>query len=180
MKKIFGLSIIFLMFLCGNMLHAQYFDDDDPYLTDDDIAAVEMILPEDTPEIFLGVEPVIATEPSKNIEANEMSRLNTSQKIYHLLILDRTHSPLNSDISGIHNRDIIYKFRHGRNGYLILIYTSPQEGPVFPTLPDRSRIMVNIMSVRKNTLTEYVNSTAFRRYVTNRRITTDILRALRN
>ena len=156
--------------------YAEYDADDAPYLDDDDIAAIEMILPEDVPEEWQ--ESPRTAGSTQSPASNEMPRLNTAQTLYHLLVLDRIRSP-NSDISGMENMRVLYKYRHGRNGYLIAVYTSPSQGPVFPVLPANSRILVDLATVRRATLREYVNSTAFRRFVTNRRIVSDIQRVLR-
>jgi hypothetical protein len=173
MKRILSLAVICAMLLCGNMINAQEQDDDDvPYLSDEDMLAVETVLPFDVPEM-------VQNRQESRSEGTEISRLNTSQRIYHLLILDRTSCSSNADIDGINNRDILYKFKHGANGYLIALYTSPQAGPVFPQLPPRSRIIVNMMTVRKNTISEYIASNAFRRFVTNRRVISGLQEALR-
>jgi hypothetical protein len=176
MKSFIFTSVIFIFILGGNAIFAQ--DDDVPYLSEEDIAAIEMTLPDDVPAILQEIASDAAAEAKENIEVNEISRINSSQRIYHLLILDRTYSSVNSDISGIDNSEVLYKFRHGTNGYLIAIYTSPQGGPVFPQFPDRSRILVELMSVRKSTIKDYVNSSAFRRFVTNRIIINQIQRVL--
>jgi hypothetical protein len=110
---------------------------------------------------------------------SEMPRVNALQPVYHLLILDRLYSPLNSDISGTDNISILYKFRHGRNGYLVALYKSTAGGPVFPKLPDKSRVLVDLMTVRVNTIREYVRSSAFRQFVTNRRVVSGMNAALR-
>ena len=125
--------------------------------------------------------PEIVVFNNTPIEAktSEMPRLNASQPVYHLLILDRLYSPLDSDISDTDGISILYKYRHGRNGYLIALYKSPAEGPVFPQLPDKSRVLANLMSVRVNTIREYIHSRAFRRFVTNSRILSDMDAALR-
>jgi len=109
-------------------------------------------------------------KPASVVKTNEMPRLNASQPIYHLLILDRIYSPLNSDISDTAGISILYKFRHGRNGYLVALYKSMAGGPVFPKLPNRSRVLVDLMSVQPNTIREYINTRAFRVFVTNRRV----------
>ena len=181
-KTILGALIIFLV-LTNNVIFASDEDDDVPYLSDDDIAAIEMTLPDDVPEIIQDIVPEVAVETKDVIEKtekNEISSLNTSQRIYHLLILDRTLCSLNSDIDATNGIKVLYKFRHGANGYLIALYTSSKDGPVFPHLPDKSRIITNLMSVRKATITEYVNSNAFRKFVTNRRITSELQKTLRS
>ena len=148
--------------------------DDMPYLDDDDIAAIEMVLPEDTPEMVEKPREIAEEKPAG---ANEMPRLNTSRTLYHLLILDRRNCP-NSDIADLKNINVLYKFKHGRNGYLIAIYTSSKEGPVFPVLPAGSRILVELVTSHKIVLRDYVNSTAFRRFVTHRRVLSEIRRIL--
>jgi hypothetical protein len=194
MKKIFYLFAGLIFLLSGNVF-AQYDDDEDddvsfdvisdddlPYLDDDDIAAIEAVLPEDTPQIPQA-PVVVAEEKPANAGtastggANEMPRLNTNQTLYHLLVLDRTRCP-NSDISGLQNIRVLYKYKHGRNGYLIAVYTSSRQGPVFPVLPANSRVMVDLVSSRAVLIKDYVNSSAFRRLVTNRRILSDIQRSL--
>lgn len=146
--------------------------DDAPYLSDDDIAAIEITLPEDVPD------SAVAETNKEEISANEMPRLNGNQQLYHLLVLDRTHCVLYADISGIASQFVQYKLRHGKNGYLIAIYKSPPAGPVFPILPDNSRIMLNVMTNRRSTLKEYVNSSAFRKLVTSRKILTQMRNVL--
>ncbi|MDR0289828.1 MAG: SPOR domain-containing protein [Treponema sp.] len=97
----------------------------------------------------------------------QADRGNISQALYHLLVLDRVACAPDSDISGINSARILYRFKHGRNGYLVALYTS-QDGPVFPIMPESSRILVNASAAYKLPLREYVNSSAFRRFVTHR------------
>jgi len=181
MKRLLvGFTFFFLF--TGSIIFAQD-DDDFPYLSDDDIAALEMVLPEDIPELFhKNVNEVanvneIAVEPET--EVNEISRINTSQSIYHLLILDRTYCKLNSDISDLNGIEILYKYIHGKNGYLIAVYRSSENGPIFPKFPDRSRILVDLITVRKSTIREFVESSSFRRFVTSRKIRTEILNLIK-
>jgi len=182
-------------------------DDDIPYLTDEDMAALEyipwdkgvlgnVVLDEtpDTPDMSEDIAFNDTPDMSEDVAFNdtpdiqkivsviisEMPRLNASRPVYHLLILDRLHSPLNSDISDTGGLSILYKYRHGRNGYLIALYKTAAERPVFPQLPNKSRVMANLMSVRVNTIREYMQSSAFRRFVTSRRILSDIDAILRN
>jgi len=183
MKKAVVLFSIFFILTGYKIISAQD-NDDIPYLSESDIIAIETILPEDTSFEYIE-EPVLsagenktANEMSRLNTANEMSRLNTSQPIYHLLVLDRAYCP-NSDISDAGGIKILYKYRHGRNGYLIALYVSPPDGPVFPQLPARSRIVLNLSTTRSNTILEYINSSAFKRYVTNRTILGQLQAALR-
>jgi hypothetical protein len=155
------------MLLSNNIIFAQE-NDDVPYLSDEDIAAIELTLPDDIPDNLRAEENEI------NNEVNEISRLNTSFSLYHLLILDRTRCRLNSDIGDLKGIDVLYKFKHGTNGYIIAVYKTPQKGPVFPQLPDKSRILVDLITARKVTIKEYINSSAFRRFVKNSRVFSDL------
>jgi len=198
MKKFFVLFAV-LVFILNTGIFAQeagderpYIaeeeDDERPYLTEEDIDAIEIALPFDAPET-LGEDEEIAEAPEEapadvsadtsveetvvivtEAEPNEISRLNASQPIFHLLVLDRSYSPRNSDISGTENIKVLYKFKHGVDGYLIAIYKTSGAGPVFPVLPPKSRVVVNLMSVQKSIIRDYVNSSAFRRLVTHRTV----------
>jgi hypothetical protein len=172
MKKFTVFAFLLVIFLSNNTIFAQ--EDDIPYLSDDDIASIEVVLPDDIPVNPNETTSTVVVEVQKEVDPNEISRLNTSLSLYHLLILDRTYCSLYSDISGVSNITILYKLKHGKNGYLIAIYKSSREGPVFPILPDRSRILVNLSTTRKATLKEYVNSSAFKKFVTSRTILTQI------
>jgi hypothetical protein len=170
MKKTFWVSVIIGIILSVNMVFAQ--EDDVPYLSDEDIAAIELVLPDDIPEnLKEGADEIAGNQAGTE---NEIFRLNTPQSIYHLLILDRTYCPLNSDIGDINSKNVLYKYKHGTNGYLVAIYKSSREGPVFPQLPNKSRILVNLTTVRKNTIKEYINSSAFKRFVTSRKILSEL------
>ena len=188
MKKPFVLFWIFITAVISSGIFAQD-EDEVPYLSDDDIAAMEMVLPDDIPDNLQEAVTESRAVPEKNekakeievkkiteneIEKNEISRLNTLQTVYHLLILDRTYCHANADIGGLDDIAIPYKFKHRTNGYLIAVYKSPQEGPVFPQLPDNSRILVDLATARKSTILEYINSNAFRRFVTSRKIISEI------
>ena len=167
MKKYFALFSVCIISMINNSIFAQN-EDDVPYLSDEDIAAIEMVLPEDIPE---EIQEVVN---KSRIEQNEMSRLSASLPIYHLLIVDRRRCPANADIGGISNNFVLYKFKHNANGYLIVVYRSPTDGPVFPQLPVNSRILVDLATARPKTLSEYIDSSAFRVFVSNRAILADI------
>jgi hypothetical protein len=183
MKKVF-LAVFILAIFFNSAVVAQDYDEDDlPYLTDEDIAALEntewdidALEPLDMSE----QETVSFSDAPIEVRTSEMSRLNASQPIYHLLILDRLYSPLNSDISDTDGISILYKYRHGRNGYLVALYKSTAGGPVFPQLPDKSRVMADLVSVHVNTIREYIRSSAFKKFVTNRRVLTGMDAVLRN
>jgi hypothetical protein len=99
--------------------------------------------------------------------------------MYHLLILDRARCKANSDISDLQNIKLIYKFKHGINGYLVALYISSGEGPLFPKMPDKSRVLVNLIASNKAFIRDYTNSPVFRRFVTNQRVVSHLRMALR-
>jgi len=129
-------------------------------------------------------EGALLTEiPSKNTRKkeytnNEMTRLNASQTLYHLLLLERKYCASYADISDVQSIHLLYKFLHGKNGYLVAIYSSSQEGPVFPVMPDKSRILVDIITSDKAFLRDYVNSAAFKRFVVNPQVLSQIQKTL--
>ena len=185
MKRIFVLfAVIAFVFSFGNVFAQEEAEDDvfeteaAEYLTEDDIRAIETELAEDTPPPYEGELAAVEeeTQIAEVQEGNEMARLNTSQPLYHLLVLDRIYSPLFSDISGLENITVLYKFLHGKDGYLIAVYKNSSEGPVFPQMPNGSRVLVDFVSVWPAAIQDYINSAAFRRFVTNR----GILSALQN
>jgi hypothetical protein len=178
MKKLFCF-IAFLITLIGNNVIFAQEEEDFPYLSDEDIAAIELVLPEDVPVIAAESPKEAADNAETQNETNEMSRLNALQSLYHLLILDRRNCPANSDIAGTNSMSILYKFKHKTNGYLIVLYKSSKEGPVFPVLPKGSFILVDLVTARRNTITEYINSSAFRKFVTSRRILSQMRNILR-
>jgi hypothetical protein len=150
--------------------------DDAPYLSEDDIQSIELALPEDVPE-----KPAQANKASEAARQtrNEKPRLNNRGKLYQLLVLDRNSCEPNADVAGIDETDILYKFRHSEKGYLILLRETPEEGPVFPILPEYSYIILELLSNRINTLIEYINSDQFKRFVSNEEILLELDRSLR-
>jgi hypothetical protein len=86
-----------------------------------------------------------------------------AQSLYHLLILDRTHCAANADI-GTQKIEVLYNFKDGRNGYLVALYTSAQATPV---LPVGARVLADLATENKSAIREYVNSSAFKRFVAN-------------
>jgi hypothetical protein len=150
MRKAFILLFVILATI-PNCLFAQNDDNDDmPYLSENDIESIEAILPEDIPEKPEQFnQPNEANETAEVIQ-NEIDRLNTSATLYHLLILDRSFCTPNEDINGISEANILYKFKHLKNGYLILLYKVPESGPVFPIFPQKSYIILDLMSNRIN------------------------------
>jgi len=164
--------------LCNNLIIAQ--DDDLPYLTDDDIAALEMLLPYDMPELPSSKIAENTAEAKHDQDEKDISRLNTSMRIFHLLVLDRSACSSDADITKIDSANILYKYKDGLKGYLIAIYTSPQKGPVFPQLPDNSYIILNLTTVHRNTISDYVNSDEFKKFVTSNRIISEIKNVILN
>jgi hypothetical protein len=176
MKK-YTVFVVVLVIIMNNAIFSQ--EDDVPYLSDDDLTAIEITLPGDMPASIAETTAEADDEAEKEVVQNEMARLNTSQTIYHLLVLDRTYSPLNSDLGDTDKISILYRLKHGSNGYLIAIYTSSGEGPVFPIFPNKSRVVVNFITTRKAIIEEYVNSGAFKKFVTNRKILTQMQNVLK-
>ncbi|MDR0457253.1 MAG: septal ring lytic transglycosylase RlpA family protein [Treponema sp.] len=131
-------------------------------------------------------EPHIAPEPAvEHVEIirekeypNEIARLKPTQTLYHLLLLDRRNCIANSDIGDLQNIKLIYKFLHDKNGYLVAVYSSSVEGPIFPVMPDKSRVLVDMMTTDKAFIKDYVGTAAFRRFVTNRQVVSRMQREL--
>jgi hypothetical protein len=96
---------------------------------------------------------------------------------YNLLVVDRIRSALYSDIGEQDGITMLYKFKHGRNGYLIAVYTS-KEGVEIPTIPEGSRVLAIRTAIHKATIRGYVHSQGFRKYVTHSRVIPQILRVL--
>jgi hypothetical protein len=168
--------VLVLSMLLLNDLFAQNNDSDEmPYLSEDDIKSLEAILPEDIPE-----KPEQVSQPneaSKTIQ-NEISRLNSSAMLYHLLIVDRNSCAPNADITGINETDVLYKFKHLENGYLVLLYKVPEHGPIFPIFPKGSYVILDLMTNRINTIREYINSEQFRKFISSQEILSGINRGL--
>jgi hypothetical protein len=132
-------------------------------------------------EIIVEIEDIPAEIPPvipRQTQTSETSKSKTTQPMYHLLILDRVKCRSNSDISNLQDIKLLYKFKHGRNGYLIAVYVSSVEGPS-PVMPDKSRVLVNLTGSSKTFLRDYTNSSVFRRFVTNRRVISQLREALR-
>jgi len=110
--------------------------------------------------------------------SGEVSRLNTTHPVFNLLILDRDDCEPNSDIEDTDNISVLYNFKDKEHGYLIAIYMSANNGLVFPRMPDNSYIIVNMISVRRWTIVEYINSAEFRKFVSDQGIINDLLRVM--
>jgi hypothetical protein len=133
---------------------------------------------EDSPVEDSPIEDIPVEIPQqKQISEIPRQGQTTTQPMYHLLILDRVKCKSNSDISNLQNIKLLYKFKHGRNGYLIAVYIS--SGEESPEMPDKSRVLVNLTAANKAFLRDYTNSSVFRRFVTNRRVISQLQRTLR-
>ncbi|MCL2762469.1 MAG: hypothetical protein FWD36_04585 [Treponema sp.] len=119
--------------------------------------------------------PAAPPEPSAG---SEMPRLNTAHAVYHVLILDRKFCRANATLEGLENIRILYQFTDRSNGYLIAVYVSSSNGPVFPKMPNNSRIVANMTTSRRELLLDYVISRAFITHVTNPRVRTGVLDAV--
>jgi hypothetical protein len=132
-------------------------------------------------EIIVEIEDIPVEIPPvipRQIQTSETIRPKTTQPMYHLLILDRLKCKTNSDISGLQDIKLLYKFKHGKNGYLIAVYVSSGEG-LSPVMPDKSRVLVNLSGSSKAFLRDYTNSSVFRRFVTNQRVISQLREALK-
>jgi len=172
MKRTF-LALAAILVFSVHVLPAQ--DDDAPYLSEDDIRALELVLPMDVPE-----KPGQINQPKETAEAiqSEIGRLNNQRKLYQLIILDRRNCEPNADVSDVDKTNILYKFAHLQNGYLLVLYEVPAGGPVFPVFPKDSYIVLNFMSNLVYTIRDYVNSREFRKFITIERVISDLNGAL--
>jgi hypothetical protein len=97
-----------------------------------------------------------------------------SNSLYHLLILDRS-AAVNGDIRGISQDSLLYKVKHGRTGYLIALYKVSQGGQT-AILPPKGYVVLDLVTNRKSTIKEFVDSALIREYVTE----SSVLARLRN
>ena len=195
MRKIFALAIVIVIF-SGSTLFAQNYDEDDrPYLSEEDIKSIEMMLSYDVPKDIVELNKPEETEKEVPLEKvvivekeiifekeiqiqNEIVRLNNSRKKYHLMILDRRYCNPETGIGDINEINILYQFGSLGNGYFLLLYEVPEKGPVFPILPDGSFIILDLMTNRINTIREYVNSDLFLRFISHRQALYELGRVL--
>ena len=125
--------------------------------------------------------PALHGLETQNRQTNsEMSRLNTSLPVFHLLILDREHCVPDADLEDTGGISLLYNFKHDKNKFLIALYVSDNNSTVFPKMPDNSLIIVNMTTINRNTIMDYLNSHEFGRYVTNQSIISDLTRAIGN
>jgi len=161
MKNTITLFTVFFLLFNINVISAfDENDDNRPYLTDEDMEALELVLPFDVPVIVTDDSRTFIEESEAITETNDVS-----QTLYHILVLDRRSSPSNSDINDA-GLSVVYKYQHGENGYLIVLYKSMSR-TVLPVLPIGSRIVANYTSSHRNMIQEYVNSVMFSRHVTH-------------
>jgi len=167
------LALAVMLVFSVNFLPAQ--DDDLPYLSEDDIKALELVLPIDVPD-----KPGQINQPGETAEAiqSEIGRLNNQRKLYQLIILDRMNCEPDADIGDINKTNILFKFAHSEKGYLLVLYKVPANGPVFPVFPKGSFIILDLMTNRINTIREYVNSKEFRKFITIESVISDLIGAL--
>jgi len=100
----------------------------------------------------------------------------SQQLVYHLVILDRTNAP-NANMDSGDMINMLYSYRHETNGYLISLYTS-WERPVFPVTHHSMGITSSVVSTRRDTIREYIESDVFRSFLNNTTVTRDLLQAL--
>jgi hypothetical protein len=179
MKKIIFCITVLLVLLIYNAVFAQ--EDNSPYLSNEDMDALEAVLPFDSLEYLAESPGAVIEAPDAEHECTgeacencrqeiKKSEQDTKRPVFHLIILDRIYSPLESDIKAHDKMVILYNFRHDKNGYLIAIYKTQCEESMLPVLPEKSLVIVNFSSVQKSMIQDYVNSGAFKRLITNRAV----------
>ena len=84
---------------------------------------------------------------------------------------------MDADIGVEGNAMTLFKYKHGRDGYIVAVYAS-RGGPASVTLPERSNVLVDMASAQKAVLRQYVNSREFRNHVTHEMVVSQILRVL--
>jgi hypothetical protein len=126
-------------------------------------------------------EPAAAEISREEINIYETARLKPTQPLYHLLIIDRRNCEENSDISDLQDIKLLYKFPHDKKGYLVVLYVSSTntKGPVFPVMPDKSRILVDLMTTDLAFIRDYTNSSPFKRFVTNKQALSELRMTLK-
>ncbi|MCL2762534.1 MAG: hypothetical protein FWD36_04920 [Treponema sp.] len=117
--------------------------------------------------------------PASSLGMSEMPRLNTPHPVYHLLILDRRSCAPYADLEDTEHVSVLYNYKDKENGYLVAVYVSFKNGTVFPLMPDNARIIVNMTTVRRETIIEYIQSSAFKKFVVDNKVTADLLTTIR-
>lgn len=152
MNKVFLLFAILLFFPLINIF-SQDFDqmyineDDLPYLTDDDIRAVESALSDDV-MIRRIIPPAPVPEEHEKTETESASASAQQEyENYYLVILDRRSCSPNADISGINTANILFKYLHNTNDNLVLVYKAFKTGEMIPVYPYGSRVLFEFMSI---------------------------------
>ncbi|MCL2139120.1 MAG: hypothetical protein FWH41_06270 [Treponema sp.] len=191
MKK-FVIVYIFLAFLFNvNIFAQEIIDDNVPYLSEDDIEAVETIILEGDmlseseestddfshDKIHEGEMGCITIEEDFEIIDDETQE-KAVQDIYHLLVLDRIYSPLYSDMRVASDISVLFRYLHGRDGYLIAVYKYSSGIQAYPELPEGSRVIIDFASVVPGALKQYIETSAFKRFVSSQTIISDLLELL--
>lgn len=174
MKKRFFYSIVLLVLAGSSLVFSQEPEDDNaPYLSDRDMAALEKRLPGESAAIKAIENAANEIPPETQNPGTLPPKTDTSAGMYYLLIIDRIKS-VNSDISG--TGTFLYKFKHGTDGYLIALYAASfGEAPV---VPKNSKVLVDLKNADKAKIREFIDSARFRKYVTKAEITADLQAAL--
>jgi hypothetical protein len=118
------------------------------------------------------------TEEGKGIPGSGSSGSGAaaSQTLFHLLILDRV-SAVDSDVSGIGKDSLLYKAKHGQTGYLIVLYEASQ-GSSSVSLPANSHIVLDLVTNRKSTIREFIDSPLIKDFVTEASVLTRLREAI--
>jgi hypothetical protein len=114
-------------------------------------------------------------EEGIGIKVATAATAGVSQSLYHLLILDRT-AAVDEDISGVAKDALLYKMKHGKTGYLVALYKV--SGGQNAVLPSKAYVVLDLVSSRKSTISEFVNSAAIKTFVTEPTVLAHLREAL--
>jgi hypothetical protein len=98
-----------------------------------------------------------------------------SQSLYHLLILDRSDA-VDEDISGVAKDALLYKAKHGKTGDLFALYKV--SGGQNVVLPSNSYIVLDLVTSRKSTVSEFLSSALIKTFVTDSTVLAHLREAL--
>jgi hypothetical protein len=115
------------------------------------------------------------TEEGIGIKVETRAGTEVSQTLYHLLILDRS-AAVDADISGIAKDSLLYKAQHGKTGYLIALYKV--SGGQNAVLPPNAYIVLDLVTSRKSTVSEFLSSALIKTFVTESTVLAHLQEAL--
>ena len=173
MKKTFIFLTVLLLILFSNLFAQEDDDGDRPYLTDEDISAIEALLPDD-----VVIREVYTPPPSEPEQQQQQQQDHDPDQRYYLVVLDRSRCAPDADIQGLDISNILYKYLHNRNDYLILIYKTSGDEQVNPVYPAGARVSLEFMTSSINPIRNLANSEFIKLYVIQERVLIEIKDAL--